>query len=319
MRGPRPSALAAVLYSSAVLACGGAEPESEGQDDGAEAPPVLEVTAVYEAETDQHLFLTNHDTLPAGWTTIRFTNSSPMLHFVFLDHLPGDRTSADLLAEVSPVFQGGMDLIMAGDPDAAMAQFANLPDWFPELVFRGGPGFLSPGRVTEATLYLEPGNYVLECYVKTSEGVFHWNLGMHADLHVTDEPSATPEPADPTIRVTLTDSAMTVEGEPTPGEHLVAVHFEEENPELFGKDLHLARLESTENVEDVVAWMDAFQVPGLMSTAEDPAPAVFLGGVHDMPLGNTAYFRVTLEPGEYMWVSELPVAEPSYRSFTVAR
>jgi hypothetical protein len=36
-----------------------------------------------------------------------------------------------------------------------------------------------------------------------------------------------------------------------------------------------------------------------------------------MPFGNTAYFSLTLEPGEYLWISELPSAAPSYRAFTV--
>lgn len=309
---------AGLVCLAVLMGCADGASESESAAESTETNAVLEVSGIYDADADQHLFVTSADTIRAGWTTIRFTNASPMLHFVFLDHMPGDRTGSDMLAEVSPIFQESMDLTMEGRPDEAAAVFANLPPWFGDLVFRGGPGFTSPGQVSEATLYLEPGNYVMECYVKTADGVFHWNLGMFADLHVTDEVSEVPEPSDPTLRVTLTDSVMTIEGTPTRGEHLVAVQFQEESPGLYGKDLHVARIEDGTSVEEVIAWMDAGQVTGLVSTSDNPAPATFVGGVHDMPFGNTAYFTLTLEPGDYLWISELPSATPSYRTFTVS-
>ena len=300
-----------------LFACSGPSSETDVSEPGTPPAPVIEVTAVYDGATDEHLFRVSADTVPSGWTTIQFTNASPMLHFVFLDHLPGERTGDDLLAEVSPVFQESMDLTLAGRPDEAQAAFARLPEWFGELVFRGGPGFTSPGQANETTLYLEPGNYVLECYVKTADGVFHWGRGMHADLHVTAEESGVPEPEGSTIEVTLTDAGIDIDGPITAGEHLVAVHFREENPGLFGKDVHVARLDPGSSVDEVVAWMDAMAAEGLVSTSEAPAPATFVGGVHDMPLGSTAYFRVHLEAGEYLWLSELPSAAPAFRTVTV--
>jgi hypothetical protein len=300
-----------------MTACSDAPP-SDSDSGSSDADPVLEVTAIYDAASDEHRFLTSADTVPAGWTTFRFTNASPMVHFVFLDHMPGGRTSVDLMAEVSPVFQDAMNLILEGRQDEAPAVFARLPEWFGELAFKGGPGFTSPGVMTEAVLYLEPGNYVMECYVKTAEGIFHWNRGMYVDLHVTEEVTAAQPPASPTLVVTVTDSGMAVEGDVTAGDHLVAVHFQEENPELYGKDVHVARLDGNASVEELALWMDANQVEGLVSTTEVPAPATFLGGVQDMPLGNTAYFRVTLEPGEYVWISELPAADPLFQAFSVS-
>ena len=42
----------------------------------------------------------------------------------------------------------------------------------------------------------------------------------------------------------------------------------------------------------------------------EPAPfaITFLGGVNDMPEGNTGYFTVTLEKGNYALISEVPNA-----------
>ncbi len=305
--------LSLVALSAALLAaCGGGAP-----DDVIVEHQVVEVTAVYDPDSNQHLFRSDADTVAAGWTTFRFINASPMLHFVFLDHLPGDRTSEELLSEVSPVFQEAMNLINAGRPDDAAAQFATLPEWFGDLVFRGGPGFTSPGHVSEATLYLEPGNYVLECYIKTADGVFHWNLGMYRDLHVTEEITGAQPPQNPTIEVTLTDSTFVAPEEVRPGEHVVAVHFQEEEPGLIGRDIHVARLDPGIDQDEIVRWMDFNRLDGLVSTADNPGPAIFLGGVHEMPYGNTAYFNLTLEPGEYLWISEQPMDASTYQRFTV--
>lgn len=76
------------------------------QDDATGEPNLVEVRAIYDAENDRHLFETDTDTLSAGWTTFRLVNASPFVHFIFFDHLPGDRTSEDLLSDVSPRLSG---------------------------------------------------------------------------------------------------------------------------------------------------------------------------------------------------------------------
>jgi hypothetical protein len=309
------SILTVLVLSVLIAACEEGPPESDSQS--AAKGPVINVTAIYDADSNRHLFATDADTVDAGWTTFKFTNASPMLHFALLDHLPGERTSEELLSEVSPIFQQSADLVREGKPEEAAALFTQLPEWFNGIVFRGGAGFLSPGHSSETTVYLEPGNYVLECYIKTPEGVFHWNLGMYADLHVTENVTDAQPPADPTFTVTVTDSALIMDGEATPGENLVEVDFQEENPGLFGKDVHVARLDEGTSVEEIVRWMDANRVEGLVSTAEDPAPALFLGGVHDMPYGSSAFFTLNLEPGEYLLIAEQPVDQSVHHRFRV--
>jgi hypothetical protein len=221
------------------------------------------------------------------------------------------------MSEVSPIFQKASDLIAEGKVEEGNAIFSELPPWFSDLVFRGGPGYVSPGRTTEATLFLPPGNYVMECYVKTADGVFHWNLGMYADLRVTNEESNAAPPADATLKLTTSDQGIEFDGNPTAGEHLVAVHFQQETPTLIAHDVHLVRLEQDTDLEEIVNWLDFMQPTGLISTAESPAPGIFLGGVHEMPMGNVAYFPVTLTPGEYAWISEQPIADAAYIRFSV--
>lgn len=280
-------------------------------------PRVVEIGAIYDAENDRHLFQTETDTIRAGWTTFRFANRSPMVHFVFFDYLPEGKTSDDFLEEISPVFQESSYLLMDGKNDEAMAVFANLPEWFNEVVFRGGPGFVSPGKSAETTLFMKPGNYVMECYIKTADGTFHWKMGMTEELTVTADTTNAKAPESPTIEITTSDEGIDIKGEPTPGKHLVKVTFNEDNPGLIARDVHVAKLGENDNFKDIATWLDFNNAGGLVSTAEDPGPTTFIGGTHEMPKGNTAYFSVELEPGRYAWVTEQPVSKSMVREFNV--
>lgn len=292
--------------------------QKESSNTSVNGPALVEVSAIYEPESDRHLFKTDTDTISAGWTTFKFANLSPMVHFLFFDYLPEGKTSEDLLAEVSPVFQESSYLLMEGENDSAQAVFSKLPDWFSNVVFRGGPGFVSPGKTTEATLFMRPGNYVMECYIKTADGTFHWKKGMTKDLYVTSDTTDANPPQSPTIEITTNDNGLDITGEITSGKHLVKVNFDEENPGMIARDVHIAKLDKNDDLQDIIYWFDFNNAEGLVSTAENPAPATFIGGTHEMPRGNTAYFTVELEPGKYAWISEQPTSKSTVREFTVS-
>lgn len=279
-------------------------------------PPVLEIT------TSGHAFELSTREVASGWTTIRLRNDSPEPHFAVFERMPEGRTVEDSVREVVPTFQEAMDLINADQVEAGFAELGNLPEWYGGVVFFGGPGMLSPGGTTEVTARLEPGRYVIECYVKTEDGTFHSTLGMIDEIVVTEEENGAETPAadvDVTLRNPDPDdgsdpaSGIRVDGEPAPGRLTVAVHFDAESPPLLGNDLHLVRLEDGVDVAEVAAWMDWSRPDGLAT----PAPATFLGGTHEMPQGHTAYLAVDLEPGRYAWVSERPADAPMYREFEV--
>lgn len=243
------------------------------------------------------------DAIPSGWTTFRLHNQSPDVHFGLVDLLPEGKTVDDSIEEIVPVFQDAMDLIRAGDPGAGFAEFANLPAWSADIVYMGGPGLVAPGETAETTVYLEPGTYVIECYILTN-GVFHTTHGMIAGFTVTDEDSGAPEP---TADVTVTLSSdgetgeMLIDGEFRPGKQTIAVHFANQtvHGNVLGHDLHIARIEDDTNLADLETWMN--WITGM----EAPAPVHFLGGTHDMPAGSTAYVEVLLTPGTYVLISEV--------------
>ena len=312
------SMLRQLLFGIVLIGLISCSKEKEGNRSSAMEPTLLEVSAIYDAESDQHLFKTEKDTISAGWTTLRFANQSPMLHFVFFDYMPGDRTSEDLLAEVSPVYQESSYLNMEGKNEEAMAKFGELPEWANQVVFRGGSGFVSPGKTTEVTLFMKPGNYVMECYIKTADGTMHYTKGMIRDLHVTNDTTDAKAPRSPAIEITTTDNGFEIDGEPTSGNNLVAVHFNESNPGFIGRDIHVVQLDENSNLDEIATWMDFLSPEGLISSAENPGPATFVGGTHEMPNGNTVYFTVELEPGRYAWISEQPFDNKTIEEFTVS-
>lgn len=302
----------ALLLAPLWLACGPNEGSDANAETGAEMEAVAPATAVVEIVA-RGLTFEAPDSIPSGWTTFRFRNESGMTHFALFDLMPAGYGVEAHQTLVAPVFQKGMDLLNAGKPDEAMAAFGELPEWFGQIRFVGGPGLLGPGETGETTLFVEPGTYVVECYVKTN-GVFHSyspdpskGYAMVHELTVTsDESGAEPPEAD--IRIMISsESGIEVEGDPTPGDHVVSVRFADQvaHENWVGHDVHLARLAPDTDLATLVTWMNSMEPTGL----ETPAPVVFLGGTNEMPAGSTAYFTVSLEPGRYAWVAEVPRAD----------
>ena len=145
----------------------------------------------------------------------------------------------------------------------------------------------------------DPGTYVLECYVKTPDGMFHTSLGMARELTVVAGPSSTKPPA-ADLEIAFADGVMEAPAAVQSGSHTVAVHYRQAAEGLLANDVHVAPLSDGVEADLIVPWMDWMNVAGLRA----PAPVRFLGGVQEMPLGNTAYFTIELTPGRYVWISE---------------
>lgn len=299
----------------ALILFGCAEPESSRTSDD-EAPNVVDIVAT-------GLTFSGPSSIASGWTTIRLKNESGMVHFALLQRLPEGIGLEDQQQQVAPVFQEGMNLLNAGSVEAALEKFGELPEWFGQIVFVGGPGLIAGGETAQSTVNLTPGTYLLECYVKTN-GIFHsyptaaTSVGMVHELTVTEDSTAASEPS-ATLAITLSsERGIEVEGAPTPGRHTVAVHFEDQitHENFVGHDIHLARIDADSDIDELADWMDWSKPSGL----ETPAPVKFLGGINEMAAGETGYFTVDLEPGSYAWVAEVPgtIEKGLLKTFSVA-
>jgi hypothetical protein len=285
----------ALLAAAAMPAC-----QSSDKADGDSEAQVAAIGGQIVDVTAREFTFEAPSEIPSGWTTFRMRNAGEQEHFLVLWRLPEGNTFEDYVTQVVPAFGSIMGPYMDGTTDrgeALQALGGLLPEWFGSVVPAGGSGLTAPGRTAQTTVDLEPGNYVIECYVKTPEGVFHGMLGMVHSLMVTDVPSgATAPEAD--IELSITNYAIATEGELTAGQHTVRVHVVEDPEGFLKHDVHLVRLADGTGVEQVVAWMD------WMDALMPPAPGEFMGGAEDMPAGHTAYVTVDLTPGNYAWVSE---------------
>ncbi|AHM58694.1 hypothetical protein D770_02110 [Flammeovirgaceae bacterium 311] len=279
------------------------------ENNSVEATSMPEVSAslphfgnLVEVKTNHMNFILS-DEIPSGWTTFRYSNESNLTHFMLIDRMPvfkGEQKTYDDFKEVSAVFMDAMDLINAGKSEEGFAEFSRFPPWFSKVVFSGGVGLVSPGEMAQTTVFMEPGTYVVECYVKTG-GKFH---PMSRQLIVKEEAAHGSAP-EPSLKVTLSrEGGIEFEDEPTAGLHTIAVYFKDQRPHehFLGHDVHLVKLKADAELAELDAWMDWSDPDGLNT----PAPAKFIGGVQDMPAGKTAYFTLNLEPGKYALVSEVP-------------
>lgn len=248
------------------------------------------------------------DTIPSGWTTFRLNNATEMIHFALVQKMPEGRGLIDHQSQVAPVFQNIMNDINGQEPVEPEAGFAP-PEWYSEVELMSGPGLVSAGGVAETTMYVEPGTYLVECYVKT-DGIFHsYNpssdvYGMVSEITVIADSTDSTAP-EPTSKVTISSSeGYSVEGQFTTGENVIEVYFEDQNvyENFVGHDLHIAKLEDSTNMESLSEWMN-WTSPNGMQT---PTPANFVAGTNEMPAGSTSYIHVNFKPGNYMLIAEVP-------------
>lgn len=227
-------------------------------------------------------------TIPAGLTTIRLVNEGKEMHHVQLIRVGEGHTAAELM-EASRT---------EGPP----------PSW---VTFVGGPNAHAPGTPSDATMVLEPGEYVLVCFIPSPDGVPHMAKGMMKPLTVVP---ASPNAAAPTADVTMTlrDYGFDVAPEITAGKRTIeVVNAAEQSHEVF-----VARLEPGKTPQDLLAWIQSQQ---------GPPPALPMGGTTAMSKGERNQITADFTPGEYVLLCFVPdagdgrphVAHGMVRQFTV--
>ena len=317
MRSLRPHIVVTLSLAALLIACGPSPQPSQSEQSEA-APmakpmPKKEPGVVKFAARD--FSFQGPSEVPSGWVTIHFQNNGEQTHFMFLTQLPEGKTLDDYRDDVAVPFGKAWEELKSGADKAQVGQDlgAALPEWYlTSAPHMGGPGLLAPGGSETVTLKLDPGNYVVECYVRSPEGEFHGDLGMLRKLTVTAADSGRSEPTGD-VDLNLTNDAIELEGALTAGTHTVAVHFVEHPPVGLGNDVHLARLAADTDMDELAQWMDWMNVDGMQA----PAPVEFHGGVQEMPAGNTAYVEVSLVPGRYAWISEPVRNEGHVKEFVV--
>ncbi len=297
--------LIAALFAVALAGCG----EKTATETDALASDQSETSRqnLLELDVAGMLFEGPHE-IASGWTTIRLNNMSGMAHFALVYRLPDGVTAEQIRDGAANLFQAVLTAQLEGDDEKVAALLQQFPAWTADIVYLGGPGFAAGRTATEATMYLEPGDYMVECYMKTNGFLHNYNptpgeFGMMHPLTVTEADGGAVEPdANVTIAVS-SNGYETTAGAFRTGPNTVRVEFADQKAYgLVGHDAHMFRLEDGTDTDAVATWMD-FMLP---HGQETPAPAKFVGGIHDMPAGSVGYFTVDLAPGEYGVIAEIP-------------
>lgn len=287
----------------------------------------VEVTAIHDHESNQHLFQLSSHEISSGWTTFQFQNASPYDHFFVMYKVPDEGIAAAEAANepileywfrsVTVPFQTEYDPYVNGDVDYGqfvdnlVAGIMENGSWFfdPGSPPMGGPGFTAAGRTSVTTVNLEPGEYIVECYVKNEEEVFHSYIGMLEHLSVTSDVSENENPA-PTANLTISSTnGIQADSVLSAGNHIIEITFEDQTSydHLLGHNVQLVRLNDRDDqnlLNNLAEWMDWRFEGSLVDRA--PEGALFLGGAMEMTEGAVAYFQVDLEPGDYAWIAEIP-------------
>lgn len=281
--------------------------------------PAEEAPAAIQVTTKSMEFFAP-DTIPSGWNTFVYKNLSTEPHFILLDKYPDGKTIENAESEVGPAFDAGMNQIMEGNMEAAMEAFGQLPEWFSEVVFSGGTGLISAKETAITSVHLQPGYYVMECYVRMPDGRFHNAMGMAKELIVLEEDSGV-RPPEFDIQIDVRgQSGISWNGYPKAGKTVFRVEFVDQlvYENFVGHDLNLVRMEEGADLEALEAWINWATPTGLMSSTL-PGGFTFLGGANDAPAGSILYFEAELTPGTYILISEVPKAKEKgmLKTFTV--
>jgi hypothetical protein len=267
MRTHRRSVLVLGLIASLNSGCGSdsspqAQPAASSTDAPARAGSTTPAPAVVTVIATDYAFRAPAE-IPAGLTTFRLVNQGPSLHHIQLIKLAEGKTADDFFAAMK-----------AGGP---------FPKWATEA---GGPNPPEVGDTALATVPLEPGNYVMLCFVPSADGQPHVMKGMATPLTVTGSGAGNqPEPkAD--LTMTLVDYSFQLSQPLSAGRHLIRV----ENAGGQPHEVAIIKLKPGKTPMDFAQWGEK---------PVGPSPATIHGGVSGIMPGTHAFVDVDLTPGEY--------------------
>lgn len=277
---PRPASLVRHLAAALILAPGALAAQTHDHDAGPSAPMAVS-TAGRTAPPGRSFTITASeyafdapDTVSAGVTKIRLTNTGAEIHHAQMIRLDDGKTMAD----VHEAMQAG-----AAGP---------RPAW---MHFVGGPNGIAAGTDAWVTMRLSPGRYLLTCYIPAPDGQPHLMKGMVRELIVTG--TAPPAALPATITMRFKDYGFILSTPITRGTRTIRVRNLAAQPH----EVEVFRMEKGKTMDDMMAWLAAEMKGG-------PPPGLPLGGVAGIEKGAEATLTMKFASGNYALVCFLPDA-----------
>ena len=259
------------------------------------------------------------DEIKSGWTTFKYINKSFEPHFFILEKMPDTLGLATYKKDLFPPFISAFEHFEKGEMEAGMKEFEKIPQWFYKVELAGGVGLTSKKSTSKSTIFLEPGTYIMECYVRMPNGLGHVFMGMIKELKVSNE-SNDNEPPKADFKISISsEQGITFNDSIKSGNYTFEAKFEDQKQyeHLMGHDVNLVKIENNSLVTNLNNWLNIVDFKAFRSP--EPEGLLFLGGVEDLPSGDTGYFEATLEKGNYVLISEIPnaVERKMIKPFTV--
>lgn len=203
------------------------------------------------------------DQLPAGQTTVRLKNQGKEPHQLQFLKLEEGKSPADLAAALKTGSQ-------------------SVPSWAKHM---GGPNGVAAGHASEATLYLEPGSYVIICGMPGKKHQTHAALGMQKPLRVLDTRPPPPEFAGH-FHMAMFEYEYVVVQPLQKGHHTFYVI----NRGRLSHQASIIRLNPGASAEDVLRALE-----------DNPSrlPGTLIGGMSGLEPGRDGTFTAELSPGRY--------------------
>ena len=283
-----------------------------------EATEVKELAEVIEVTTIGMEFQLVNE-IESGWTTFKYINKSEEPHFFILEKMPDSIRIDDYKNELFPPFMAAFKLFDEGDMEAGMKEFEKIPQWFYKVELGGGVGLVSPHTEAMSTLYLDPGVYVMECYVRMPNGQAHAFMGMVKELVVTENNNGQKEPiADYQISLSSETGVQFVDSLKA-GTYTLGVTFNDQKlyEHMLGHDVNLVKLDKGAELDTLGGWLNTMDIKAFRTPA--PEGYTFMGGVEDLKAQRTGYFTTSLTEGDYVLISEIPntLERNMFKRFTV--
>jgi uncharacterized cupredoxin-like copper-binding protein len=207
------------------------------------------------------------DRVDPGLVNLQVVNTGKHPHQMQLVRLETGHTAADFAA-------------------AAKSDPRRLPTWS-RLV--GGPNGVVAGERTSTLQFLNPGDYVLVCWLPDAAGTPHFTLGMTKSITVLAGAAKSEAEPVPDITITLEDFEYTLSKAITAGRHTVRVVNN-------GQQVHETLVVQLPSKGTIKAFGAAL-VPGKPPSAMPPGKPV--GGVVGLAPGDAAVFQMAFMPGRY--------------------
>lgn len=203
---------------------------------------------------------------PAGWLTLRMTNTGRELHMFATAAVPRGYTAASF---ESALLKG------------------QLPGHVTEF---GGPNAVAPGDTTSVTMFLPAGEYVVACFARSPDGRLHIMKGMVGSFDVVAAADTGAPPASDE-HVVLSTYGIAMGGAlPKAGMQTFLVR----NAAKETHDLVILKVLPGHTVAQALRWF---------AKLPPSAPAaVPVGGTTGIHTGDQVFVPAHLTPGQYVLV-----------------